>query len=52
MRDPGSIIYELATEGPGFLVDETLEQLGQKLMLTWKYEPERDDIEASLPKLY
>ena len=52
MRDPGSIIYELATEGPGFLVDETLEQLGQKLMLPEKYEPERDDIEASLPKLY
>jgi Glyoxalase/Bleomycin resistance protein/Dioxygenase superfamily. len=52
MRDPGSIIYELATEGPGFLVDETREQLGQKLMLPEKYESKRDEIEESLPKLH
>lgn len=50
-KDPGQIIYELATEGPGFNVDEPIEQLGTKLMLPEKYENQRSAIEATLPKL-
>lgn len=50
-RDPGRIIYEFATEGPGFMVDELFEELGTKLMLPNHYENERSSIEMSLPKL-
>lgn len=50
-RDPGHIIYELATVGPGFTVDESLDQLGSRLMLPEQYEEQRKEIEANLPKL-
>lgn len=50
-KDPGHLIYELATDGPGFTVDETLEELGTSLMLPPQYEDQRDEIEARLPKL-
>lgn len=50
-RDPGHIIFELATDKPGFTVDESYESLGQKLMLPKKYEHKRSEIEAALPKL-
>jgi len=50
-KDPGQIIYELATEGPGFTVDESLNTLGSTLMLPDEYEEERADIERNLPKL-
>ena len=50
-KDPGQIIYELATVGPGFTVDEPLDQLGHTLMLPEQYEKHRDEIEAKLPKL-
>ncbi len=50
-RDPGHIIYELATDGPGFTVDESFEELGAKLMLPQKFEKQREEIEESLPKL-
>ena len=50
-RDPGHIIYEMATEGPGFTVDEPFEKLGSQLMLPEHYESKRDEIEARLPKL-
>lgn len=50
-RDPGQIIYELATTGPGFTVDETFVDLGSTLMLPEDHESERASIEARLPKL-
>lgn len=51
LRDPGRVIYELATEGPGFTVDESMEMLGTKLMLPQQYEIHRKEIEEKLPKL-
>lgn len=50
-KDPGKIIYELATVGPGFTVDEPLDQLGTSLKLPEQYEDQRVEIEARLPKL-
>lgn len=50
-RDPGHIIYELATVGPGFTVDEEINHLGTSLMLPEHHEVQREEITASLPKL-
>lgn len=50
-REPGGILYEVATEGPGFLVDETEAELGRGLKLPPWVEPERARIEAALPVL-
>jgi glyoxalase family protein len=50
-REPGGVLFELATENPGFAVDEAVEQLGSGLKLPAQYEPIRNDIEKSLPKL-
>lgn len=50
-RDPGHIIYELATNGPGFTVDEEFDTLGTKLMLPVKVENQRDEIESRLQRL-
>jgi len=50
-REPGGILFELATENPGFMVDETLEHLGEKLMLPDQYEQLRETLEITLPKL-
>jgi glyoxalase family protein len=48
-REPGGILYEIATEGPGFLVDETEEELGHGLKLPPWVEGDREKIEAALP---
>jgi glyoxalase family protein len=50
-REPGGVIFEIATLGPGFLVDETPETLGQSLKLPSWMEPDRKRIEAMLPPL-
>ena len=50
-REPGGVLFELATENPGFMVDETLETLGEKLMLPVQYEQLRETLEITLPKL-
>lgn len=50
-REPGGILLELATDGPGFLVDETLAALGTGLMLPPAYEPSRAVVTAGLPPL-
>ena len=42
------ILFEIATEGPGFATDEDLETLGEKLALPPFLEPQREQIEASL----
>lgn len=44
----GNIIIEIATRGPGFLIDESLENLGESLVLPPKLEHERDFIEFHL----
>ena len=50
-REPGGVLFELATDGPGFLVDEPVTSLGRTLMLPPQYEPHRAGIEAALPPL-
>ncbi len=47
-HDPDNVLIELATAGPGFLVDEPVERLGQDLMLPSWLENERPAIEAAL----
>ncbi|MEX2529277.1 MAG: VOC family protein [Gemmatimonadota bacterium] len=50
-REPGGVLYEIATAGPGFGIDEDLASLGTELRLpTWE-EPNRAAIEASLSPL-
>jgi glyoxalase family protein len=50
-REPGGILFEIATDVPGFAVDEPVASLGQSLKLPPQYEPRRKDIEAVLPKV-
>lgn len=47
-REPGGITFEIATAGPGFLIDENPEELGEKLMLPSWLESKRAEIEAGL----
>jgi glyoxalase family protein len=49
--EPGGTLFELATEGPGFAVDETPDTLGERLVLPPWLEPRRAAIEAALPAL-
>lgn len=49
--EPGGVLFELATDGPGFTVDEAPEHLGESLVLPPWYEPQRAEIEAALPAL-
>jgi glyoxalase family protein len=50
-REPEGILFEIATDPPGFTVDETPEALGNSLRLPAQYEPHRAQIEAALPPL-
>ena len=47
--EPGGVLYELATDGPGFATDEPPEHLGESLVLPPWLEPHRQRIEAVLP---
>jgi glyoxalase family protein len=49
--EPGGVLFELATEGPGFTADEEPEHLGEQLVLPPWLEPQRDAIESALPAL-
>ena len=49
--EPGGVLFELATDGPGFAVDEDREHLGESLVLPPWLEPERAAIAAALPPL-
>ena len=49
--EPGGVLFELATDGPGFTADEDVESLGEKLVLPPWLESQRRDIEAALPPL-
>ena len=50
-REPGGILFEIATDVPGFAVDEPVEALGEQLKLPSFLEPHRKDIEKVLPPL-
>ena len=50
-REPGGVLFEIATDNPGFATDETVENLGSSLQLPTQHEPLRDTIEKGLPKL-
>jgi len=50
-REPGGVLFELATDGPGFAIDEPAARLGERLMLPPQYESARGAIEAALPPL-
>ncbi len=50
-REPGGVLFEIATQNPGFTIDEPLEALGSHLMLPAQYEPARKRIEDVLPKV-
>ena len=49
--EPGGVLFEIATDGPGFTADESLEHLGEQLVLPPWLEPHRREIEATLPAL-
>lgn len=51
-REPNGILYELATDEPGFATDEPLDQLGETLALPPFLEPRRKEIEASLRPIH
>lgn len=50
-REPNGILFEIATDGPGFTADEPLETLGERLALPPFLEPRRAEIEAGLKPL-
>ena len=50
-REPGGILFEIATDPPGFAIDETAEHLGERLMLPPFLESRRTEIENALPPL-
>lgn len=50
-REPGGVLFEIATDGPGFDADESVDALGTGLKLPAMHEPQREMIEAALPKL-
>jgi len=47
-REPSGVLFEIATTGPGFTVDEPLEHLGEKLSLPPDFEHLRDEVEPNL----
>ncbi len=50
-REPGGVLFEIATDIPGFTHDEPLESLGSELKLPPWHEKHRDEIERKLPDL-
>lgn len=50
-REPGGVLFEIATDNPGFATDETVEKLGTSLQLPIQHEPLREKIEKALPVL-
>jgi glyoxalase family protein len=49
--EPGGVLFEIATDGPGFTADEDESTLGERLVLPPWLEPQRASIEAGLPEL-
>jgi len=50
-REPDGVLFEIATDLPGFLIDQKLEDLGQKLVLPKWLEPRREYLEKALPSI-
>ncbi len=50
-REFGGVLFELATNGPGYASDEPIEDLGGRLVLPGKFETRREQIERSLPEV-
>ena len=50
-REPGGVLFEIATEGPGFAIDEPVSALGESLKLPEWFETTRSAIEESLPPI-
>lgn len=50
-REPGGILFEIATDPPGFALDEAPEHLGERLMLPPQVETHRAAVEQALPRL-
>jgi glyoxalase family protein len=50
-REPNGVLFEIATDNPGFTRDEPIDQLGSSLKLPKQYEPSRSEIEKTLPPL-
>lgn len=50
-REPGGVLFEIATDEPGFATDEPLLELGKKLKLPPWLEPSREQIQNSLPEI-
>ena len=51
-REPGGVLFELATDPPGFAIDEPVEHQGERLMLPTQYEAHRGENEAILPHIH
>jgi glyoxalase family protein len=50
-REPGGVLFEVATSGPGFAIDESKEHLGEALKLPPQLEEDREQIEKKLPPI-
>ena len=50
-REPGGVLFEIATDGPGFTVDETVENLGSSLSLPPWFQVRRDRLDVTLPPI-
>jgi len=50
-REPGGVLFEIASDNPGFATDESVSELGTHLMLPPQYEPARQRIVDALPAL-
>jgi len=51
-REPSGVLFEIATIGPGFAVDEPLEHLGERLSLPPAFEHLRDQVEPTLTPIH
>jgi glyoxalase family protein len=50
-REPGGVLFEIATDGPGFAIDETVEALGSSLSLPPWFQVRRDRLDETLPPI-
>lgn len=50
-REPGGVLFEIATDPPGFTADEDISNLGRDLKLPFWLEPRRNQIESVLPEI-
>ena len=50
-KEPGGVLFEIATDGPGFAIDEQQQHLGESLVLPPFLESQRAQIEHVLPPL-